>query len=951
MKHLLILFVMAGICLNACTDLRDYKDVPYDEKATVDWENPAVNEINKESPHAWFIPYANENELDPNDKWSSSLIKSLNGEWTFHLSENPAERPHYFFKDDFDDRDWGTIHVPSNWELEGYDYPIYTNIQYPHAKTPPEIQDHYNPVGSYKKTFTIPDNWEDQEVFIHFGAVSSAMNIWVNEEKVGYSQDSKTPAEFNITDYLRAGENTLSVEVFKWCDGSYLEDQDFWRLGGITRDVFLITRNPIHIRDFELNAGLSEDYQTGLFSLKMQVENVSMDNPVVIEANLYDGDDRVDTFIDAVIENSVKWNCELPEVKSWTAETPHLYRLEMILKSEEDEVLEIVSTDVGFRSVEIKDNELQVNGEHVYLKGVNLHEHHGEKGHVVDEATMRKDIELMKSHNINAVRTSHYPQPPRFYELCNQYGLYVIDEANIESHGMGYGEESLAKDTLWKESHLYRTRNMFERDKNHPSVIIWSLGNEAGDGVNFDATYDYLKSVDKTRPVQYEQAHGGRNTDIFAPMYATIEQMKHYADQGGDKPLIQCEYAHAMGNSVGNLQDYWDAIENHDIMQGGFIWDWVDQGLLTQNEKGEEFWGYGGDFGPDTVPSDGNFCLNGLVDPDRKVQPELEEVKKVYQHIKFHGGDLEEGEIIIENQYSFLNTDVFDFEWEVRSNGEIFASGVFDDIELSSGQREFVNPELDFERDAGTEYFLNVQATLKNDQGILPAGTSLAKEQFRLPFSEVAPFSHGTGHRVQVNHNQADSTVVFSREPFSIEFDLKKGVMTSYASGDHDYIMEGPEPDYWRAPLDNDFGWQMPGELSVWRNTADFREVESFNVINAGGQKGVAFTYHLRDSLEERIATTDVVYHINDDGEVMVEHTFRKSEAGLPEIPRMGMTLVMPREYDQMSWHGRGPQESYQDRKTSAFVDVYSGSVADQYLAYLRPQENGNKTDVRWLTI
>ena len=950
MKHLIII-LSAGLLFAGCHDLQDYEDVPYEEKSTPDWENPSVNQINKETPRSWFVPFASREEVNNENKMSSSLMHSLNGEWKFHLAQNPDERPYYFFKDDFDARDWETIKVPSNWEMEGFDYPIYTNVRYPHAKTPPEIQDHYNPVGSYKRTFTMPDEWENKEVFLHFGAVSSAFYVWVNEEKVGYSQDSKTPAEFNITQYLKPGENTLAVEVYKWSDGSYLEDQDFWRLGGITRDVFLMARNPQYIRDFSVNAGLSEDYQTGLFSLKMQIENVSIDKPIVLEASLYDGTEKIESFIDAVVENRVRWNFELPSVKKWTAETPHLYRLEMALKNEAGDVLEVITQDVGFRRIDIKNNTLMVNGRDVYLKGVNLHEHHPETGHVVDEETMLKDIELIKSHNINAVRTAHYPQPARFYELCNQYGLYVIDEANIESHGMGYGEESLAKDTAWKESHLYRTRNMYERDKNQPSVIIWSLGNEAGDGVNFNATYDYLKGEDQTRPVQYEQAHGGRNTDIFAPMYASIGQMEHYAREGGGKPLIQCEYAHGMGNSIGNLQDYWDVIENHDVMQGGFIWDWVDQGLLTENEEGEEYWGYGGDFGPDTVPSDGNFCLNGLVDPDRGIQPELNEVKKVYQHIKFRPQNLSQGAIVIDNQYSFRNTEVFDFEWEIKANGDTVASGIFPEVQLQPGEKGNFETGMDFEPESGTEYFLNVYARLQTDKGILPAGTALASEQFRLPFSERPEMDEKSRENVQPDHNIEDSLLVFSGDTFRVEFDLKQGVMTGYSYNGKDLIQKGPDPGYWRAPIDNDFGFRMPGKMGIWRNTAETRTLEETDIALQGPEKGVSFTYHLRDSSEAHIATTEVAYHINNDGEVGVKHSFRKTDDELPEIPRMGMTLIMPREFDQMKWYGRGPHESYQDRNTSAFVDVYAGPVARQYQPYLRPQENGNKTGVRWMKI
>ena len=944
---LLIFFVS----LVACNNYKDYKNVPFEEKSPRDWENPQVNQLNKEAPRAWFIPFANSEEADRDNIWASSLVKSLNGDWLFHLSHNPDERPYYFFKDDFDTGEWETIPVPSNWEMQGHDYPIYTNIQYPHAKTPPEIQAHYNPVGSYKRHFLIPENWEGKQVFIHFGAVSSAMYVWVNEQLVGYSQDSKTPAEFNITDYLKSGENTLAVEVYKWSDGSYLEDQDFWRLGGITRDVFLMARNEQHLRDFSVKSGLSDDLQSGILALQLEVANASVDFPVVVEANLFDGQRQVDSFIDAVVDSSVNWNSQIDNVKPWSAETPNIYQLIINLKDDAGNVLETIVQDIGFRNIEISGNTLLINGQYVNLKGVNLHEHHPQTGHVVDQETMIRDIELMKSHNINAVRTSHYPQPERFYELCNQYGLYVIDEANIESHGMGYGEESLAKDTIWKSAHLYRTRNMFERDKNQPSIVIWSLGNEAGDGVNFDATYDYLKSVDQTRPIQYEQAHGGRNTDIFAPMYASIGAMKKYAQEDGSKPLIQCEYAHAMGNSVGNLQDYWDLIEANTLMQGGFIWDWVDQGLLTTNEYGEEFFAYGGDFGPDTVPSDGNFCLNGLVDPDRVPQPALEEVKKVYQYLIFKPIDLSQGVFEVENQYVFLNTEGFRFEWEIKGDGELIQSGVFEDVNLEPGDNTNLTVDFDFEVVPGVEYFLNVHARLKENEGLLSAGTSLAKEQFFLPVFE--PLKESADSEVALNMHSAngDSVIIVSWNAFKAEFDMINGDWLTLLHNGKEMLKKGPQPSFWRAPTDNDFGNGMPARSHIWRNVRERSKLQVAQATDVSQGKEILFLHDYFDEEGRLIGSSTVTYLINKRGEIEVNHSFHKTEKDLPEIPRMGMTLEMPREFDQMTWLGRGPYESYQDRKSAAFVDVYSGSVEDQYWAYLRPQENGNKTDVRWVSI
>lgn len=947
--RLVSILIFASL-LWGCQSYSDYSDIPYEEKLPVEWENPAVNQINKEAPRAWFVPFADASEVNSEDKWASSLLKSLNGEWMFHFSQNPVERPAWFFKNDFDTRDWETITVPSNFEIEGFTYPIYTNVQYPHEKTPPVIQEHYNPVGSYKRTFTIPENWDGKEVYLHFGAVSSAMYVWVNEQKVGYSEDSKTPAEFNITKYLKPGDNTLAVDVYKWSDGSYLEDQDFWRLGGITRDVFLMAREKQHLRDFRVTAGLDDDYTTGIFRMQAEMKVSSDDNSVTVEAMLYDGDELVERFSKITSKGRVEFASEYENVKPWSAEIPNLYNLVIILKDDAGKVLEVIRQDVGFRQIEIKGNTLLVNGKYIYLKGVNLHEHHDVNGHVVDEATMMKDIEVMKTHNINAVRTSHYPQPERWYELCNRYGIYLIDEANVESHGMGYGEESLAKDSTWKDSHLYRTRNMFERDKNQPSIIIWSLGNEAGNGVNFDATYDYLKVQDSTRPVQYEQAHGGRNTDIYVPMYARIEHMERYAKEDGSKPLIQCEYAHAMGNSVGNLQDYWDVIESYEVMQGGFIWDWVDQGLLTEDENGEKFWAYGGDFGPDTVPSDGNFCLNGLVDPDRKPQPAMEEVKKVYQYIKFRPVNLQNGTIEIENKYGFLNTSVFNFDWSIEGNGDLVTSGTFEDLALSPDERKTVSANMDFTPTPGTEYFLTVRAVLKDTDGLIPAKTSLAAEQFKIPV--FVPEAETAEKHPALSHETSNGLLTITGEDFSVVFDMNDGVMTSFKSGENELLMKGPEPDFWRAPTDNDFGNDLPVRARIWRKAGENRKVTDTHIEEMeSGEILVSFGFVLNNEQNENIGVFESSYLVNGSGAVEVNNHFKMVDGDLPEIPRMGMTLHMPGEFDQMSWFGRGPHESYQDRKNSAFVGLYSGTVAEQYWAYLRPQENGNKTDVRWMAI
>jgi beta-galactosidase len=876
------------------------------------------------------------------------MLKSLNGTWQFHLAQNPSERPFWFFKNDFDTRQWDEIQVPANWEVVGFDYPIYTNVKYPHEKTPPLIQEHYNPVGSYKRTFEVPAEWDGSEIIAHFGAVSSNMNLWVNEQYVGYSEDSKTPAEFNITEYLVPGENTMAVEVFRWSDASYLEDQDFWRLSGITRDAYLIARGPQALKDFRVGSSLDDSYTNGLFSLDVELAN---NGNLTVEAVLSNNGNIVKEFSETTDGTTVNFAAEIPNVKQWSAEIPNLYELVITLKNGED-VVEVIRQDVGFRRIEIIDANLRVNGKYVYIKGANLHEHNDKTGHVQDKETMLLDIKTMKENNLNAVRTSHYPQPELWYELCNKYGLYIVDEANIESHGMGYGDESLAKNEDWKAAHLYRTKNMFERDKNQPCVVIWSLGNEAGNGVNFMATYDYLKSVDSTRPVQYEQAHGGANTDINCPMYMRMDGMERFAKEKADKPMIQCEYAHAMGNSVGNLQDYWDLIEKYDVLQGGFIWDWVDQGLWTTNEDGEGFWAYGGDFGPDTVPSDGNFCNNGLVDPDRAVKPHLLEVKKVYQHIGFDAVDLKKGVISIENKYVFMNLSAFDFVWEVTADGKTVDSGDLGSIDLAPGESKKVTIGFDVKPEAGVEYFLNVHAKLKEDWSLVEAGWILAEEQFEIPFVVPITLEYKMPEMPDVSLEETTETTTVKGEGFAVTFDKKAGIISSLKKGESEMLINGPVPNFWRAPIDNDFGNNLYNRSRVWRKAGENREVANVSVkkLNTNTVE-VVFDFDLVNEAKEKIASYKSIYTVYGTGDIVVENNFKMTADELPEIVRMGMNLVMPRKFDQMSWFGRGPQESYWDRKTGAFVGLYSGSVADQYWAYLRPQENGNKTDVRWVTI
>jgi len=946
---ILSIFCMPGVSFGAVSGEGDPPD----------WENQAVFNINREAPRAWFVPFQDVDKLG-SSPMESSLIQSLNGSWKFHLAQNPGERPVDFYKEDFNAGDWDQIPVPSNWEMQGYDYPIYTNVKFPHETNPPYMQKHYNPTGSYLTEFSLPEGWDGKEIYLHFGAVSSAMYVWINEQKVGYSEDSKTPAEFNITPYLKEGKNSLAVLVYKWSDASYLEDQDFWRMGGITRDVFLMARSSCHIRDFRVEAGLDESYKDGTFKLKVEIMNLDEDSDPAWSVQTILTDNQGKVIMDETSQLELKegsgivsLNRNYPNVMQWSAEIPNLYQLHILLKDEQGEVVEAIQQDVGFRSVEIKDAKLLVNGKYIYLKGTNLHEHHDVTGHVMDEETMLKDIMLMKSHNLNAVRTSHYPQPERWYELCNKYGLYLVDEANIESHGMGYGKESLAKDSSWMAAHLFRTENMFERDKNQPSIIIWSLGNEAGNGINFEATYKYLKDTDSTRPVQYEQAGIADNTDIVCPMYMRMEQMERYAKGAAGtptRPLIQCEYAHAMGNSLGNFQDYWDLIEKYEVLQGGFIWDWVDQGILTTNEEGEKFWAYGGDFGPDDVPSDGNFCNNGVVNPDRGIKPALLEVHKVYQNIGFSASDLSKGVISLENKYSFLSLDLFIFTWKIRSDGETIQSGTIDGVDLKPGAKKEFTLNYSIDPQPGKEYFLHMEASLKAADGLVDAGSILAREQLQLPFNLPALADQRVIPALSVKKGKETLTV--TGESFSLQLDKGSGMITKFVSEGQDLLLSGPVPNFWRAPTDNDFGNNNHKRARVWRKAGEEAVVNKVKVKKENsGSVSIAVSYVLNDLDGQPMADYNTLYMINGLGEVTITNDFVMTAEKLPELPRFGMNLVMPRSFETLTWLGRGPQESYQDRKTAAFVDLYSGSVADQYWPYLRPQENGNKEDVRWAAI
>jgi len=917
-------------------------------------EDPSITGINNLAPHTWAIPFPDETSFSEKRPLESPWCKVLNGNWKFRWSENPAGRPADFYKEDFDISDWKEIPVPADWQMHGYDYPIYTNIPYPYKADPPFIPKEFNPVGSYKHKFTVPETWKGTRIVLHFGGVNSSAYYWLNGVKLGYSEDSKTPVEFDITDKLKAGENTLAVEVYRWCDGSYLEDQDFFRLSGIERDVFIYATPKVHMYDFFVQTDLDVNYSDAELLVTVDLKNYLpqlVAGSSTVEMKLKDSNNkeiassRQKVSMNQKASAQVFFSEPIKNPLKWTAETPHLYQLILTLKSGKE--TEVVGTKIGFREVEILNGRLCINGKPIYIKGVNRHEHDEKTGHVISEESMLKDLELLRQNNLNAVRTCHYPDDPRWYELCDEYGIYLVDEANIESHGIGYDpKKTLGNKPEWLNAHMDRTIRMVERDKNHPSIIIWSLGNEAGNGSNFYTTYDWIKERDKTRPVQYERAELERNTDIFCPMYMKAAQMEEYARKNTHRPLIQCEYAHAMGNSVGDFQDYWDVIERYPILQGGFIWDWVDQGIAQYDENGRKYWAYGGDFGPSEVPSDNNFCSNGLVSPDRRPHPTLYEVKKVYQNIKFKAIDLASGKIEIKNDYIFSDLEKFSFVFRIEENGIPVKKGNLESIALKPGEGQIVTiPLTDLKINDGCEYFITVEALQKANERMIPAGHIIAYEQFALPFGSAKPKSNDDEGVLTIN--ESNGIIDITGDGFTIRFD-SLGWLAGYMINGKEVIQTPLQPNFWRAPIDNDYGNNMPNRLKVWKHAVE--KIRKINVSAKQLSTGIVQIYTLYE-LPDVKGTWETTYTILSDGRIHLKNYFHTADRNLPEIPRIGLRLKVVPEYSVMTYFGRGPWENYQDRNTSALVSRYSGKVADQFFLYVRPQENNYHTDVRWFAL
>lgn len=1145
------------------------------DAASPDWENPAVFGINKQPPHATLQPYPDRKTAIKADRTQSALRKSLNGNWKFHWSPDPQSRPQEFSEPQFDASGWKEIPVPSNWQLHGYGVPLYTNITYPFAKNPPLVTAEppadytsfkwRNQIGSYRTAFTVPSDWKNQRIFICFDGVDSAFYLWINGKQVGYSQDSRTPAEFDITGYLKEGENLLAAEVYQYCDGSYLEDQDYYRLSGIFRDVFLYAAPAAHIRDFFVRSNLDSLYRDAEMRVEMELTNAGNKDLTciaLIELMNQDG-----TVIKTLKTDNLTLKPGANQYKSptvtvsqptlWSAETPHLYPLVITLLDEKENPIEYLSVKTGFRKSEIKDGQLLINGKPVYIKGVNRHEHDPDTGHTLSRESMMRDIRLMKQHNINTVRTCHYPNMPEWYDLCDEYGLYVIDEANIESHGMGYGDETLAKNPDWLGAHMDRMQRMVERDKNHPSIILWSLGNEAGDGANFEAISAWAKKRDGSRPIHYEQAGERPHTDIICPMYAPIERMLDYAGKPQSRPMIQCEYAHAMGNSVGNLQDYWDAIESNKLLQGGSIWDWVDQGLRKKTEpivfirdnaqnasakvfgsvvqgiegrkavdgflvlpdsdslnitgsritleamikpeamttfgpiisKGdtqyslqisssgkelefniydtkwhtvsaplpadwagqwhhvagvfdgsqltlfidgkqiaasgctasiqhnaflpmigrnsEHIWrsagrperafrgligpvriyntaiaadklnqfdaapdescvlsldmkpddittikpaaptflAYGGDWGD--RPTDWNFCCNGLIQPDRCGNPHFMEVKKVYQNIKVVPADLKAGKLTVKNKYFFVNTNFTQTMWELTENGVVIQKGELGSLDIKpQASREITIPLKTPAAKAGADYQLKVIFALKENTPWADKGHIAAWDQFDMPFDTAAPQAVSLDLLDSLKLDDSPKTLIITGKGFDIVFRKSSGLLEKWAIQGKPILASPLTPNFWRAPTDNDDGFNLTKNNGVWKHAFQKGKLKKFTFSTKNGNIVEVIAEY---DLAAKNSTQKIRYVVYGNGDIVIENQIN-IDSNLPFLPRFGLQAQVAGNLGKMTWYGRGPEENYADRKTGYAVGLYDADVHNPQHSYIRPQENGNRTDIRWIS-
>ncbi len=909
-----------------------------------EWLDPQINAINRAPMHTSYFAYESADAASKGIKEQSSNFMSLNGLWKFNWVKDADSRPTDFWAIGFNDKGWGQIAVPGIWELNGFGDPIYLNAGYAwqnqFENNPPQVPIENNHVGSYRREITVPAGWKGKDILVHFGSVTSNIYLWVNGKFVGYSEDSKLEAEFDLTPYLKPGEkNLIAFQVFRWCDGTYLEDQDFFRYCGVARDCYLYARDKKRIQDIRITPDLDADYQNG--SLRIEVSLTGNGN---VELELLDASGK--QVATETTHGSSKVEMKIENPQKWTAETPYLYTLRATLQGGS----EVIPIQVGFRKIELKNAQLLINGQPVLFKGADRHEIDPDGGYIVSRERMIQDIQIMKQFNINAVRTCHYPDDNLWYDLCDRYGIYLIAEANLESHGMGYDELTLAKRDDFKKAHLERNQRNVQRGFNHPSIIFWSLGNEAGYGPNFEAAYDWVKAEDSSRVVQYERAGRNGKSDIFCPMYYSYQSCEAYCQESNlQKPLIQCEYAHAMGNSEGGFKEYWDLIRKYPNYQGGFIWDFVDQSLRWTGKNGKMIYAYGGDFNRFDA-SDSNFCDNGLISPDRVPNPHMYEVGYFYQNIWTTPSDLKQGEINVFNENFFRDLSAYYLEWEVLKNGKIMRTGRVETLEVAPQQTTQVKLDIGTFCECA-EWLLNVSYKLKNSEGLLPAGFVVAKDQlaltpYKAPALELKNVEQSNLESITPTVAENDlNYLIVSGDNFRMEFDKRTGYLTKYESNGLDLIKEGEAltPNFWRAPTDNDFGADLQRKYAAWKNPES--ELLSLEQHTANKQIVVEALYNL-PKLAAKLALT---YVINNAGALQVTQKLTTDKsADVSNLFRFGMQLPMPRSFETIEFYGRGPIENYADRNHCTDLGIYRQSVTEQFYPYIRPQENGNKTDIRW---
>lgn len=981
---ILLFFIFFDLCLLKAQEKEAY------------WRDMNVLSVNKERPRTSFMTYGDRGSALSSKYENSKYYSLLNGKWKFYYAEDDRLVPSNITDQDIDISGWVDITVPGNWEVQGFGDPIYINHGYefqPRNPQPPNLPD-YSPMGVYRRDIDIPADWINQrDIYLHIGGARSATYVYINGKEIGYSEDSKNPAEFLLNSYVHAGKNVLTIKIYRWSTASYLECQDFWRISGIERDVYLWSQPKVGINDFSIISTLDDSYRNGLFRLSVDVKNTSdKEEKATVKYELLDKKGGVVASSNQIVSiqpkaaSTTDFEYNLPDVLTWTAEHPNLYKLLITVNSNGYEQ-EFVPFNVGFRKIEIKESEpingrkqmlFYVNGQPIKLKGVNIHEINQHTGHYVTPEHMRRDFELMKLNNINSVRLSHYPQDRKFYEMCDEYGFYVYDEANIESHGMYYNLKkggTLGNNPDWLQNHLYRTENLYERNKNYPSITIWSLGNEAGNGYNFYQTYLWMKEKEgklMNRPVCYERALWEWNTDMYVPQYPSAAWLEEIGREGADRPIVPSEYAHAMGNSTGDLHGQWNAIYKYPQLQGGYIWEWIDHSLVAYDDEGKRYWTYGGDYGVD-LPSDGNFVADGLVNPDQEPHPGMAEVKYNLQDVGFEANNLENGEFKITNRFYFTDLSKFRIKFFLLENGKVIKEGVVP-LDIAPQTSEIVAIPLGkLSNKPSKEYFVNWEVTTKEAEPLIPIGHVIAYDQFELPVKvEKEQWKSG---KQQYTVSEIGSNIAIKGNNLDFVFDKEKGIVTSYTFDKVEYIHDtfGLQPNFWRAPTDNDYGNGAPKRLQVWKEAST-----QFHVVES---KVEQTNTYIELKADYKLPTGNyyyISYKIHPDGIINVsmrftpieteENIIQKSEAellathspqsksdrqrnGNLEVPRIGMRFRLPVSFDNVQYFGRGPEENYIDRYKGTLVGIYGAKAEDLYHPYVRPQENGHHTDTRWLSL